>query len=188
MIVRRSAVVTCACLLISIFPLAWHPLWCRAAGHLQTAANAPTLPMTDTGGVPVVGIVCDNLRDMPEAMRNQLFLPLPDSLRDVPLTWTLTNTDDENSHKSLHSVHPTKGKPPIEANVGTVRQESNRLIYTPPDEFNFNPEPERLRDVQRVSQRGVLLTVRRAQASGDAAIVAADDYSGSPAPGCRAWH
>ena len=172
MIVRRSAVVAFACLLILILPLVWHPLLCRAAGRLQTAANAPTLPMTDTGGVPVVGIVCDNLRDMPEALRNQLFLPLPDALRDVPLTWTLTNAEDEDSRKALHRVHPTKAKPQTEDNVGTVRQASNRLIYTPPDEFNFIPEPERLRDVQRASQRRVLLTVRRVQASGDGGIVA----------------
>ena len=172
MIVRRSAVVTFACLLILILLFAWQSSLCRAAGHLQTAANAPTLPMMDAGGVTVIGIVCDNLRDMPEDLRNQLFLPLPDALRDVPLTWTLTNAEGENSRKAAHNANSTKAKLQTADNVGTVRQANNRLIYTPPDEFNFNPEPERLRDVQRVSQRRVLLTVCRAQASGDADIIA----------------
>ncbi len=55
--------------------------------------------MADMNGDPVIGIICDNLRDMPDALRNQLFLSLPDALRNSPLIFTLTNADSKDNVK-----------------------------------------------------------------------------------------
>ena len=155
-----------------LFVLAWQPLVCRAARRLQTAANLPTLLMTDAGGASMIGIVCDNLRDMPDALRNHLFLALPDTLRNVPLAWSLTNADSKDDVKIFNKSGSKFTKQKLVENVGTIRQEQNRLIYTPPDEFNSNPEPQRLGEVRRSPRRVVLLTVRRREANGEAVIVA----------------
>ena len=166
MIVRRSAWYLSACLLVSMFPLAWPSSMCRAERHTQISAALPTLPMMDAKGASMLGIVCDNLPDMPDALRNRLFLHLPETLRNVPLVCTLTNADSKDNFKTAKKAHPA----PVN-NVGIIHQEAERLVYTPPDEFNSNPEPQHLSDVNRSPRRNVLLTVRRMDADG-AVVVA----------------
>ena len=162
MIVRRSVSLAFVRLMCFAFLLAWPPLLCRASSRPQTASNPLPLRMTDVSGFPVVGIVCDNLREMPEGLRDVLILPLPDALCNIPLICTLTNADAKHHPKSSRAAN----------NVGTIQQDDDRLVYTPPDEFNANPEPQHLCDVQREPRRNILPTVRRADSSSNTAIAA----------------
>ncbi len=139
----------------------------RVAAYRKQADSAPiSLPLTDANGVPVVGIACDNLREMPDALRDYLIVPLPASLRGVPLTCTLTDSSPVQKRKRHKRSDAADTN-----NRGTIRQENDRLIYFPPDEFNSNPEPQHLSDIQRENRRVVLLTVRRTGVGGDSIAI-----------------
>ena len=112
--------------------------------------------MTDAQGRRVEGIACDNLPGLPEAQRDRLYLLLPAALRGQPLTLALTYTVGRG--RRAHESTPADGS------AGQVRRDGDRLLYTPPDEFNVNPAPRSLRDITRDPRRVVVLTARRAGA------------------------
>lgn len=180
------------------------------AARSSQVPGVASLPLTDADGVPVIGIVCDNLPDTPAVQRDRLFIPLSANLRNVPLAFFLADFDadfDADFHQEKRSKKRLQAKrqkgrkkreriplqhevvtnaplasaghlagssqlPAQRDNLGEIVREGDRLIYTPPDEFNRNADPQHLRDIDHAARRTVLLTVRRADADGTTPVVA----------------
>lgn len=126
---------------------------CAQAINTQAAPSMAALPMTDAQGRSVEGIVCDNLPNTPPLQRSRLYLLLPPTLRNQTLSFALTYRIGRGRRQSELR--------PINGSAGQIVRDGDQLVYTPPDEFNVNPTPQRLGDITRDSRRTVLLTVTR---------------------------
>ena len=155
-------------------------------------ASAPrTLPLTDAAHTAVLGIVCDNLAGMPASQRNHLYLPLPADLLQASLSLSLsedatssrnglkTGLDTLNHLKQRSSLKPARTQRSYQqqgrteaSTLGTIERAGDHLLYTPPDEFNRTPFPQRLQDITRSYRRTIVLTVRMQDAESATAIVA----------------
>ncbi len=147
----------CFCLLLAVLlpcAPALTGISARAqATNAQAAPSTAALPMTDAQGRSVEGVVCDNLPGTPPAQRSRLYLALTPALRDQTLSLTLSYMVGRGRRQS--ELRPTNGS------AGQIVRDGDQLIYTPPDEFNVNPTPQRLGDITRDPRRTVLLTVTR---------------------------
>ncbi len=105
----------------------------------------------------VGGIVCDNLKGMPEGMKNHLILRLPPTLRGA----TITGYSVACANAVPVKRSGTKIDEPLREldNTGKVVLRGGRLIYFPPDEFNRVQEPVRYAQVTKEQDRSVRVTV-----------------------------
>jgi probable HAF family extracellular repeat protein len=107
--------------------------------------------LNDDQGKPVVGIVCDNLRGMDKSLLNRLVIQ-SDYLKGATITEArLVNdrgseTDDcPQHHKNAGDVERTPD------GLVALDQTAGQITYYPPDEFNYEQEPEALETGQITS-------------------------------------
>lgn len=116
------------------------------AYHPVLAVSADKLELIDTLGHRVQGIVCDNLRwpeakspDDPKEKYNKLWIDAP----DYPGA-------EFSSNVTLSGTSP---------GCAQLTTDRKHVVYYPPDEFNTNPEPQSVNDIDKAATRTVSLTV-----------------------------
>lgn len=119
------------------------PLEIRLPNSVLTLTDNPDDPKRT-----VVGIVCDNLRGMPEDLEDKLTIKLAAKYASATAIGIVTTSDGKTTDSD--------GK----NNVGTVEGGKGKLTYFPPDEFNERQEPTGIGQITTKATRSVWLTVR----------------------------
>ena len=123
-----------------------------------SAANLKMVGVTSSDTeYPVEGIVCDNLQGLSEEKKSHIKITLP----NYP--------DAEITASQLSG--PNQGY--LKVNLG-------ELDYYPPDEYNSNPNPQSVTEIDRSATRKITLTVRFRSMGKDYIIAPTDITLGRP--------